>query len=67
VNPLPPGEGRFLGGHFLNVRFLRNKSENFLLTLVTPSPFPSPQWGEGKGEGKFQISLVRDKFSDLNM
>jgi hypothetical protein len=42
-----------------NYRFLLNKSENFLLTLLTPSPFPSPQWGEGGGEGKFQIYLVR--------
>jgi hypothetical protein len=25
----------------------------------TPSPFSSPQQGEGKGEGKFQMSLDR--------
>jgi hypothetical protein len=34
------------------------KSENFLLTFCA-SPPPSPRWGEGKGEGKFQMSLVR--------
>ena len=36
-----------------------NKSEYFLLTLLTPSPPPSPQWGEGGGEGKFQIFLFK--------
>jgi hypothetical protein len=35
------------------------ESENFLLTFFAPSPFPSPRWGEGGGEGKFQISLAR--------
>jgi hypothetical protein len=35
------------------------KSENLSLTYFAPSPFPSPQWGEEGGEGKFQISLVR--------
>jgi hypothetical protein len=27
-----------------------------------PSPFPSPHWGEGGGEG---VKSVRRKFSDL--
>jgi hypothetical protein len=35
------------------------KSKNFLLTFYAPSPFPSPQRGEGGGEGKFQIFLAR--------
>jgi hypothetical protein len=35
------------------------ESENFLLTFFAPSPFPSPRWGEGGGEGKFQIFLAR--------
>jgi hypothetical protein len=35
------------------------QSENFLLTFDPPSPFPSPHWGEGGGEGKFQIFLAR--------
>ena len=35
------------------------KSENLSLTYFAPSPFPSPQWGEEGGEGKFQLSLVR--------
>jgi hypothetical protein len=35
------------------------ESENFLLTFFAPSPFPSPCWGEGGGEGKFQIFLAR--------
>ncbi len=34
-------------------------AENFSLTNVAPSPFPSPRRGEGGGEGKFQIYLVR--------
>jgi hypothetical protein len=32
-----------------------------------PSPFPSPHWGEGKGEGKFQISLIRTFFAILSL
>jgi hypothetical protein len=35
------------------------ESENFLLTFFAPSPFPSPRWGEGGGEEKFQIFLAR--------
>jgi predicted ATP-grasp superfamily ATP-dependent carboligase len=35
------------------------ESENFLLIFFAPSPFPSPRWGEGGGEGKFQIFLAR--------
>jgi hypothetical protein len=35
------------------------ESENFLLTFFAPSSFPSPRWGEGGGEGKFQIFLAR--------
>jgi hypothetical protein len=29
---------------------------------LTPSPPPSPQWGEGKGEGKFQIFLISIRY-----
>jgi hypothetical protein len=35
------------------------KPENLSLTLMSPLALPSPLRGEGKGEGKFQISLVR--------
>jgi hypothetical protein len=35
------------------------ESENFLLTFFAPSPVPSPRWGEGGGEEKFQIFLAR--------
>jgi hypothetical protein len=39
------------------IKFLPNKSENFLLTLLPPSPPPSPQWGEGKGKMKLKKTL----------
>ena len=37
------------------------KSEIFLLTF-RPLTLPLPHWGEGKGEGKCQISLARFLF-----
>ena len=30
--------------------------------MSPPSPPPSPRWGEGKGEGKFQIFLASFRF-----
>ena len=40
------------------------KSEDFLLTSYAPSPFPSPRWGEGGGEGK--ISNIIGLFIIIN-
>jgi len=37
---------------FLSLDSYLVKSEDFLLTSYAPSPFPSPRWGEGGGEGK---------------
>ena len=52
LNPLPPeGRGGILDSYMFN-------SENLSLTIMSPLTPPSPQWGEGKGEGKFQISLA---------
>ena len=36
------------------IRPLRNKSENFLLTLVTPSPRPLPSGERGRVRGNFK-------------
>jgi hypothetical protein len=38
--------------HSLSLDSYLVKSENFLLTSYAPSSPPSPQRGEGKGEGK---------------
>jgi len=33
-------------------RFLHVQIREFSSNILSPSPFPSPRWGEGKGEGK---------------
>jgi len=38
------------------------KPEIFLLTFCPLTPSLSPHWGEGKGEGKFQLFLARFLF-----
>ena len=41
------------------LRPLNSKSSPRRARFVSPSPFPSPRWGEGGEEGKFQIFLDR--------
>jgi hypothetical protein len=56
---LPAGRGIYLELGIWLLNSYMFKFKNFLLTFYAPSPFPSPQRGEGGGEGKFQIFLAR--------
>ena len=56
IVPLQPAYKAGLSG-YIPVRFqildsYMLKSESFLPIFHAPSPFPSPRWGEGGGEGK---------------